>query len=87
MGLGMVEIIVIFLVVLLFFGAKRLPEVARSLGSAAQEFKKAKNGIINSVTADENSTNSPKAASNKTDLVESNDSAKNLKPDESEVEK
>lgn len=30
------------MLVLLFFGAKRLPEVARALGQAANEFKKAK---------------------------------------------
>jgi len=34
--------IVIFLVVLLLFGAKRLPEIARSLGKASNEFKKAR---------------------------------------------
>ncbi len=53
MGLGITEIIVIFLIVLLFFGAKRLPEVARAMGQATHEFKKAKNDIVNSVIADE----------------------------------
>lgn len=53
MGLGVTEIIVIFLIVLLFFGAKRLPEVARAMGQATHEFKKAKNDIVNSVIADE----------------------------------
>ena len=42
MGLGTPELIVIFLIILLFFGAKRLPEIARSLGKASNEFKKAK---------------------------------------------
>lgn len=35
------EIILIFLVVLLFFGAKRLPELFRSFGKSMKEFKKA----------------------------------------------
>ncbi|MGB0742913.1 MAG: Sec-independent protein translocase subunit TatA/TatB [Opitutales bacterium] len=35
------EIILIFLVVLLFFGAKRLPELFKSLGKSLREFKKA----------------------------------------------
>jgi len=35
------EIILIFLVVLLFFGAKRLPELFRSFGKSVKEFKKA----------------------------------------------
>jgi len=39
------EIILIFLVVLLFFGAKRLPELFRSLGKSMKEFKKATSEI------------------------------------------
>jgi len=35
------EIVLIFLVVLLFFGAKRLPELFRSFGKSMKEFKKA----------------------------------------------
>jgi sec-independent protein translocase protein TatA len=39
------EIILIFMVVLLFFGAKRLPELFRSLGKSVREFKDATSGI------------------------------------------
>lgn len=39
------EIIMIFMVVLLFFGAKRLPELARSFGKSLREFKKATTDI------------------------------------------
>ena len=46
MGLGFNEILVILLVVLLLFGASRIPELAKSLGRASYEFKKAKEGII-----------------------------------------
>lgn len=35
-------IIVILIIVVLFFGAKRIPELARSLGKASSEFQKAK---------------------------------------------
>ena len=38
-GLGMSELIVIFMVVLLLFGAKRLPEIGSSLGKGIREFK------------------------------------------------
>jgi len=38
-GFGMGELIVIFLVVLLLFGAKRLPEIGSSLGKGIREFK------------------------------------------------
>ena len=39
LGLGMPELLVIFLIIFLLFGAKKLPEVARSLGRAVNEFK------------------------------------------------
>ena len=38
-GLGMGEIILIFMVVLLLFGAKRLPEIGSALGKGIREFK------------------------------------------------
>lgn len=38
--IGPVEIFFIFLVLLLLFGARRIPEIARSLGKALREFKK-----------------------------------------------
>jgi sec-independent protein translocase protein TatA len=36
---------IILLIVLVFFGAKRLPELARGLGQAIREFQKGKDGI------------------------------------------
>ncbi|MCA9400840.1 MAG: twin-arginine translocase TatA/TatE family subunit [Candidatus Omnitrophica bacterium] len=39
--IGPLEIVLILLVVLLLFGAKRLPEIFKSLGSSIREFKKA----------------------------------------------
>lgn len=42
MSLGWPEIILILIVVLLLFGANRIPEVARSLGKATREFKRAR---------------------------------------------
>ena len=40
-GLGTQEIILIMIIVLLLFGANKLPELARSLGVSVREFKKA----------------------------------------------
>ena len=38
-GLGMPELVVILVVALLLFGAKRLPEIGKSLGRAISSFK------------------------------------------------
>jgi sec-independent protein translocase protein TatA len=40
-GLGGSEIMVIMLVILLLFGAKRIPELARGMGKGIREFKDA----------------------------------------------
>ncbi|WP_094545993.1 Sec-independent protein translocase subunit TatA/TatB [Rubricoccus marinus] len=45
MSLGPWEIAFIFLAILLLFGAKRIPEIARGLGKGIREFKDATNDI------------------------------------------
>jgi len=40
MNIGWQEILVILLIVLLLFGAKRIPELARGLGKGIREFKR-----------------------------------------------
>ena len=45
MSLGITEIILILVVVVLLFGGKRIPELARALGRAYYEYKKAKDII------------------------------------------
>jgi sec-independent protein translocase protein TatA len=42
-GLGLPELVIILLIVLLLFGASRLPEVAKGLGSSIAAFKKGLN--------------------------------------------
>ena len=39
-GLGRTELLIIFAVILLFFGGSQLPKLARSLGQAQREFRK-----------------------------------------------
>ena len=48
-GLGGPEIVLILVVILLLFGAKKLPELARGLGSGIKEFKKATTEIESEV--------------------------------------
>src|SRR5213082_2832133 len=43
MNLGMPEMIFIFLMALIIFGPKKLPEIGRQLGKALNEFKRASN--------------------------------------------
>lgn len=49
MGVNWTELIVIFCVILLFFGARRIPEVARALGKASREFKNARDSVVDEV--------------------------------------
>jgi len=54
-NLGIGEIILILVIFLLLFGAKRLPEFARSLGKSLKEFKKATTDITNEIESSVNS--------------------------------
>ena len=51
--LGPTEIIIIFLLFLLLFGAKRIPEMARGLGKGIREFKSATNEISRELTLED----------------------------------
>lgn len=42
---GWQEILLILVVIVLIFGAKRIPEIAKALGKASGEYKKAKNAM------------------------------------------
>ncbi|HIC86110.1 MAG TPA: twin-arginine translocase TatA/TatE family subunit [Desulfobacterales bacterium] len=46
-GFGPTELLIIALIVLLIFGAKRLPEIGKGLGGAIREFKKIKKDLSN----------------------------------------
>lgn len=48
-GMGAGELVLIFLIVLLVFGAKRLPDLARALGQAKREFHKATKEVSDEV--------------------------------------
>jgi sec-independent protein translocase protein TatA len=49
-GLGNTEILLIFLLILLLFGGKKLPELARGLGKGIREFKKAAREVDDDIT-------------------------------------
>lgn len=54
--IGMPEMIMIFVVVLLLFGAKKLPELARGIGKSMGEFKKARDDFEREITRSETET-------------------------------
>ncbi len=50
-GIGIQELLIIFFICLLVFGANRLPEIGRSLGKTINEFKKSlKDGMSDDET-------------------------------------
>jgi len=55
-GLGPTELIIIAIIVLLIFGAKRLPDIGKGLGGAIKEFRNIKQDLSSDKTSD-NSNN------------------------------
>ena len=65
-SLGMPELIVIFVIALVIFGPRKLPELGRSLGRGIAEFKKATTDLQNTleqeINADERRTKAAESA-------------------------
>lgn len=51
-GLGLPELIIIFVIALLVFGPKKLPDLGKSIGRAMAEFKKASDDFQESVKSE-----------------------------------
>lgn len=63
------DLIIILLIVLLLFGAKKLPELARGMGQAVREFTKAKDEFEREVTRPVETAPSPKLEEPKSDIA------------------
>lgn len=73
---GGTEWIVIFLAILLLFGAKRLPELAKGLGKSIREFKKATSEVEDSIRDAIREEEVKKVEAKKSQPVETEASAK-----------
>lgn len=58
LGLGMQEVFIILVIALIIFGARRLPELGRSLGKGITEFKRGLKGLEDDV---DSSGNAPRS--------------------------
>lgn len=76
-GIGTQELIFIILVVLLFFGGKKIPELMKGLGKGVRSFKEGMNGIENPSVSDEKA----KESVSKTDVVHNNETKETSKND------
>jgi len=63
-GMGPWELALIFLVVLLLFGAKRLPDIARGMGKGIREFKTAIKDTQDEIKTSMDDTDTKKSNSN-----------------------
>ncbi|MCL4156358.1 UNVERIFIED_CONTAM: hypothetical protein GTU68_049574 [Idotea baltica] len=50
---GMQEMLIILAIIILLFGAKKIPELARGLGKGISEFKSAKNDVADDTHGDD----------------------------------
>ncbi len=86
-GLGPMELVIVFLIILLVFGAKRIPEIAQGLGKGIMEFKKAAHEITNEFdVSDTTSTTSSKKSYARNEL-KSQPPAQKQQPPEPQQEK
>ncbi len=63
--LGWPEILIILFVVMLLFGAKRLPDLAKGFGKSIKEFKKAANEVETEMNAEDPPADAPKNGADK----------------------
>jgi len=60
-GLGIQELLIIFVIIMVLFGAKKLPEMGKGLGKGIREFKRA----TENATADDDEEVAPKKVESK----------------------
>lgn len=86
-NLGFGEILLILLVFLILFGAKRLPDFARSLGKSLREFKKATSDIQDEIESAANAGQKPIETKKHDSLKEPQKDSENKESDQSDTGK
>lgn len=61
-GLGAGELLLIFVIAILFLGPKKIPELAKGLGQAVREFQKARDEMMNEINKPHTPTEQGKKA-------------------------
>ena len=64
-GLGVQELMIIFVIIMVLFGAKKLPEMGKGLGKGIREFKKATDQVT-----DDEEEEKPKAEAKKVESAD-----------------
>jgi len=78
-GLGMGELLLIFLIALIFLGPKKLPELAQGLGKGIREFNRARQGLMDEV---QQAASEEKKDENKKESAVANSMPQSLKGNE-----
>lgn len=84
-GLGFGELLVIFLIALIFIGPKKLPELAKGLGKGIREFQNAAKGFGDQLQNDEEAkspTATPKQVADASQQTESSTTENTVAPTE-----
>lgn len=69
-GIGAQELILIFLVILLLFGARKIPEIAQGLGKGMREFRKAMKETQDELTKPETTEKKTEGETKKSNTAE-----------------
>ncbi len=79
------KILLIFLLILIFFGPKKIPDMAQSLGKGIREFKKAMRDITDEVQKPAAEEQKPQTATSKMIETPNQESAKNESKSQTEI--
>ncbi len=79
-NLGIGELLIIMIVILLLFGAKRIPEIAGSMGKGIKEFKKNINEATREITSEGEPGQAPRLTSTELDVRRAEEERDRVEP-------